>query len=164
MACSSGANSGTSTTATFARQLASSADDTRATAVTLRRPAIMMRRQDGSEASPPPPNSAGARAFGTEGGEGTPRQPLMLHIGQVGSRQGVLRKLPCGADGGDPNTVARPQPFVGLHTPYGAKLAGFDRCGSAEEGASQTAGGNEWARPRDCLPDDSLLNLCDGDI
>lgn len=164
MSCSSGANSGTSTTATFVPDLASSADDTRATAVAVRRPAITTRRQGGSEARPPPPYSGGARASGIEGAK-PPLVSLQCYtLGRLVDVAGHSLKF------GVVRTEARPipahglQPSVALHTPYGAKLAGFDRCGSDEERASQLRAETNGARPRHCLPDDSLLNPRDRDV
>ena len=82
------ADSDTPAATALARQSASSAGDTRAEAVTVRRSAIRTPRHEGRGASPPPPaNSAGAQTSRGSKGAEPPLARLQYHtLGKLGSR------------------------------------------------------------------------------
>ena len=83
MACRSSADSGTPATAPLARHSVSSAGNTRAAAVTVRRSAIRTGRHGGRGVSPARELRRSAGRLGFEGGGATPRQFQCCTLGKL---------------------------------------------------------------------------------
>ena len=164
MAYRSSVDSGTSMTATFVRQSTNSAEGTHATTVTVRRSAIRTRRQDGRARAPRPRIPPECEPPGSKGAE-PPLVSLQWYtLGSLAHVTGARRKVRCGADRGEPSTVARPQPFAGATRGGWYQAGRFDRFGLGEGGARHRRAGTDGARSRHRLPSHSLLNLRDGDV